>query len=153
MFYSVTILISEIEKALNSYEKAVETNPQDQYLCSKMGKALVKTHYYSRAISYYKDAIKLTDNPELKLQLSELYIKLQQYDKAEMLLTSEIENENNKNVEDILTLKYKTKLMTMLSEIHEKSGNISAALKTLRNARENQNRVLKRLSIEEAGMN
>ncbi|KAK4881230.1 hypothetical protein RN001_004549 [Aquatica leii] len=138
----------EIEKALEMYEKAVSMNPKDAYLCSKMGKALVKSHYYAKAITYYQEAIKLTDSIELKLQLTDLHMKLQQYDKAEILLISEIENENAKNEEDLLTLQYKTKLMIMISEIYRSNGNSLGAQKMLRTAKENQHRVIKRLSLD-----
>ncbi|KAF5302439.1 hypothetical protein FQR65_LT08528 [Abscondita terminalis] len=140
--------ILEVEKALETYEKAVNINPKDAYLCSKMGKALVKTHNFSRAITYYQEAIKLTDNSDLKLQLTDLYIKLQKLDKAEIMLTSEIEIENAKTEEDLLNLQYKTKLMIMLSDIYKTNGNLLGAQKILRNAKDNQNRVIKRLSLD-----
>ncbi|KAF5300446.1 hypothetical protein FQA39_LY02245 [Lamprigera yunnana] len=142
--------ILEIDEALKTYEKAVQTNPKDSYLCSKMGEALVKTHYYSRAIAYYQDAIALTDNMELKLQLIDLYMKLEQFDKAEVLLTSEIEIQTSKNEEDLLTLQYKTKLMVLLSEIFKRRGNLLDTQRTLKSAKENQHRIIKRLSLDYA---
>ncbi|KAK5649373.1 hypothetical protein RI129_000402 [Pyrocoelia pectoralis] len=142
--------VLEVDKALETYEKAVEINPADPVLCSNLGKAYIKTHYFAKAVSYYQDAIKLTDDMELKLQLTDLYMKLQNNDKAEMFITSEIEKEEIKLEEDLSTLQYKTKLLVMLAEIYKKNGNMLGAQKMLRNAKDYQSRVLKRLSLEQA---
>lgn len=136
---------------MESYENAVQTNPKDPYLNSKMGKALVQTHYYKRAVSYYKDAIKLTESPELKIELVELYVQLKQFDKAEMLLIAEIEQENVKKEEDLSTLKYKTQLLSILSKLYERNNNTTGARKMLKDAKENQIRLVKRYEIEDKG--
>ena len=40
------------------YEAALKRNPRDGVLASKIGQALVKTHNYNKAISYYDAALK-----------------------------------------------------------------------------------------------
>ena len=40
------------------YEAALKKNPRDGVLASKIGQALVKTHNYNKAISYYDAALK-----------------------------------------------------------------------------------------------
>ena len=46
------------ELALEVYEAALKKNPRDGILASKIGQALVKTHNYNKAISYYDAALK-----------------------------------------------------------------------------------------------
>lgn len=44
-----------------------------------------------KAINYYNEAVLNADHVSLKLDLSELYLKLKQYTNAEQTLVSEIE--------------------------------------------------------------
>lgn len=145
--------ILEPEKALESYSTALEMAPKDPKLMYKMGQALVATHYFQKAIDFYKENIQATDDSGLKLQLADLYIQLEDFDKAEMLLVSEVESEKNKKSEDMLSLQYKTQLLTSLSAIQEQSGNVVLALSTLKEARDNHNRIRKRLTLEGNGKN
>lgn len=146
------LYILEPDLALESYEKALKLNPKDPVLTSKMGSALVETHHFARAVNYYKDTIKTTDDPELKLQLADLYMQLKQYDKAEQLLTQEVGSEKDKKIEDLVSLRYRTKLYMLLSQIYEKSGKMSLALAILKEGRDNQNRVRKLSSLEQSGI-
>lgn len=116
-----------------------------------MGEALVTTHNFQRAIVYYKDTIKLTDDPHLKLELANLYIKLKQLDNAENFLKQEIQYEKSKNMDDITALKYMTKLQSLLADIYEKNGNTREALTSLKSASENQQRLHKLLSVNQTG--
>lgn len=63
-------------------------------LASKLGRAYVKTHQYVKAINYYNEAVLNADHSSLKLDLSELYLKLKQYTNAEQILISDIETIN-----------------------------------------------------------
>ncbi|XP_066149408.1 tetratricopeptide repeat protein 21B-like [Euwallacea fornicatus] len=142
--------ILEPDFALENYEKALKENPSDLYLTTKMGKALVDTHYFSRAVEYYKKAIKETKDPQLKLQLAELYLNLKEYEKGEVLLLSEIEDESRKSG-DLDDVDYRAKLYYLLAQIQEKSGNINEAIKSLKNAMDYQVRVNKRIAIAQNG--
>lgn len=126
-------------------------SPKDLQLMMRMGQALVITHYYKDAIDFYKNAIQDTNDPELKLQLANLYVKLKKNPEAEALLVSEVESEKKKKSEDITSLKYKTKLLTSLSAIQERSGNFALALSNLKEAKDNQNRIIKWLNLEGSG--
>lgn len=132
------------------YERALEQNPKDLYLISKLGKFLVTTHFFSKAIDYYKKAIRTTDNSQLKLELATLYVELENYGEAELLLKKEIERDQKGKLEDLMGLQSKTSMMVFLGEIQEKSGNLGEAVKTLTNARDNQIRIKKRFSLEES---
>lgn len=117
-----------------------------------MGSALVQTHHYKRAINYYVETIKSTGNPDLKLQLAELYLKLKEHDKAQSLLKTEIDSEKQKGIDDVVSLQFRTQLHMLLSQVHENSGNFSLALSTLKDARDNQNRLRKLHSLEQTGL-
>lgn len=115
-----------------------------------MGVALVKTHNYNKAISYYKEAIQQTDNSTLKMALAKLHVLLKQFDKAEIVIKEELET-NQKSVDDYLTLQSRTASLLLLANIQEKSGSITTALSTLKEAKECQNRVQKRVPLEQPG--
>lgn len=82
--------IQEPERAIESYELALRSNPHNKVLIRKMGTALIKTHHYSKAVSYYKEAVKREGCRDLKLDLAELFMKLKQFDKAEDTLKEEL---------------------------------------------------------------
>lgn len=79
----------EPDLAIEAYQKALEINPQDSHLASKLGRAYVKTHQYSKAIAFYKDVLTNPQHTALNLNLAELYLKLRQYKDAEEVLTED----------------------------------------------------------------
>ncbi|XP_065169369.1 tetratricopeptide repeat protein 21B-like [Atheta coriaria] len=143
--------ILEPDKALEAYNNALQMNPKDVQLMCKMGKALIDTHYYKKAVKYYKDSIESTGYPELKLQLSELYMQMKEFDKSEELLTTEIEREKIlPQNEDLILLQHRSKIYKLLAEVMERSGKVKSASEVLRAGRDNQSRVRKILSVEQA---
>ena len=75
--------ITEPDKAIGVYESALKKNPRDAKLASKIGRAFVKTHNYTKAINYYEAALKQTPGmSELRYDLADLLIKLKQFDKG-----------------------------------------------------------------------
>lgn len=70
------MIFLEPKHAVDAYSKALEQNPNDFNLIKKMGMALVKMHLYDKAVNHYIDAIKISNNPEIKLDLAELYFKV-----------------------------------------------------------------------------
>ncbi|CAL8090938.1 unnamed protein product [Calicophoron daubneyi] len=78
--------IQEPERAMEVYEGVLRKNPNDLRLAMKMGQALVKTHHYGKAVSYYEAAVK-GGQKALCLDLVDLLIKLKQYEKARKILT------------------------------------------------------------------
>lgn len=85
--------IQEPEEAIVAYEQALNHNPKDGTLASKIGKALVKTHNYSKAITYYEAALKSGQQNYLCYDLAELLLKLKWYDKAEKVLQHALAHE------------------------------------------------------------
>ena len=117
-----------------------------------MGKALVTTHYYKKAILYYKDTIKITNDPELKLQLADLYIRLKNNDEAKNLLVAELETEKGRQENDVTSLKYKSKILGLLASISEQVGDLKGAMVNLKTLAENQLRIRKLYSVSQNGM-
>uniref|UniRef100_A0A665UEK1 Tetratricopeptide repeat domain 21B n=1 Tax=Echeneis naucrates TaxID=173247 RepID=A0A665UEK1_ECHNA len=79
--------IQEPEKAIEVYECALKKNPKDGALASKIGKALVKTHNYGKAINYYEAALKTEQQNFLRYDLAELLLKMKQYELYVTILT------------------------------------------------------------------
>lgn len=52
-------LLKEANQAIQAYELALKTNQKDVKLIRKLGTALTKTHYFSKAINYYKEAVSI----------------------------------------------------------------------------------------------
>lgn len=79
--------ISKPERAIQVYTSALEKNPSDSAIANKIGKALVTTHEYNKAIEYYENAVKNSNgNSSLRSDLAELYLKLKKLDEAERVL-------------------------------------------------------------------
>ncbi|XP_078037183.1 tetratricopeptide repeat protein 21B isoform X2 [Augochlora pura] len=138
------ISIQEPERAIESYEKALQQNSINKLqIASKLGKALVKTHQYTKAINYYWDVIKQENFKGLKLDLAKLFVTMKQYDKAEATLVQELQD--GRRDSDLLSLEVRGKLLLLLAKTREKADNIHGALSTLKEAKENQHRYMQRL--------
>uniref|UniRef100_A0A8D3BZ97 Tetratricopeptide repeat domain 21B n=1 Tax=Scophthalmus maximus TaxID=52904 RepID=A0A8D3BZ97_SCOMX len=85
--------IQEPEKAIEVYEHALKKNPKDGALASKIGKALIKTHHYVKAINYYEAALKTEQQNFLRYDLAELLMKMKQYERCERVLHEALAHE------------------------------------------------------------
>jgi tetratricopeptide repeat protein 21B len=72
-------------------------NPKDSSLAKKIGQALIKSHHYNKAISYYLAALKSGHQNLLRFDLAELYFKLNQLDNVEKIVTEAISDNSNLN--------------------------------------------------------
>lgn len=84
------LAIQEPERAIEAFELSLQTNPSDKSLIRKMGRALVRTHQYTKAISYYREAVQQPGCRDLKLDMADLLMKLKQFGKAEEILLEEL---------------------------------------------------------------
>ncbi|CAG2171409.1 unnamed protein product, partial [Oppiella nova] len=64
--------ILEPERAIEIYEQALKKNPKDWILTRKVGQALIKTHFYEKAVTYYKAAIKTSGQNAFRYDLAHL---------------------------------------------------------------------------------
>uniref|UniRef100_A0A6I8N4T4 Tetratricopeptide repeat protein 21B n=1 Tax=Ornithorhynchus anatinus TaxID=9258 RepID=A0A6I8N4T4_ORNAN len=130
--------IQEPEEAIEVYEQALKRNPKDGTLASKIGKALVKTHNYSKAICYYEAALKNGKQSVLCHDLAELLLKLRQYEKAEKVLQHALDHEPG--IHSFLD-------MLLKSQVNKYLHN--EAISSLQQARDLQARILKRVQMEQ----
>lgn len=165
----------EPDEAIDAFKMALRQNPNDSLLASKLGRAYVKTHQYTKAINYYKEATINDTNPSLKLDLAELFLKLKQFSNAEQTLIEDIDsngkygmleyffffnriasplngfaNLNYSETDDTTLLQTRTKQLLLLARIREKSGHLNSSLSTLKEARDNQHRLQKRIAVEQS---
>ncbi|XP_040560144.1 tetratricopeptide repeat protein 21B isoform X2 [Gallus gallus] len=138
--------IQEPDEAIEVYEQALKKNPKDPALASKIGKALIKTHNYSKAISYYEAALKSGQQNFLYYDLAELLMKLKQYEKAEVVLQQALDHEY---VNELSSLMEDGRYQVLLAKIYSKMEKIDEAITSLQQARELQARVLKRAQTEQ----
>lgn len=146
--------IQEPDRALEAYKAAQKQNPRDAVIARQLGRAYVKTHQFAKAIGYYKEATRNPDHVRLKLDLAELYLKLRQFSNAEETLIGSIEEGRRSGSAagemDLEVLQFRTKQLLLLARVRERSGHLAESLRTLKEARENQHRIQKRISVEQA---
>ncbi|XP_068186204.1 tetratricopeptide repeat protein 21B [Antennarius striatus] len=140
------INIQEPEKAIEVYEHALKKNPKDGALASKIGKALVKTHNYVKAINYYEAALKTEQQSFLRYDLAELLMKMKQYERSERVLHEALAHEA---VNDLPSLSDDCRYLVLLAKIQSKVDKNEEALFSLQRAREVQAKVLKRVQLEQ----
>ncbi|KFZ59503.1 Tetratricopeptide repeat protein 21B, partial [Antrostomus carolinensis] len=138
--------IQEPDEAIEVYEQALKKNPKDPALASKIGKALIKTHNYSKAISYHEAALRSGQQNFLCYDLAELLMKLKQYEKAEKVLQQALDHEP---VNELSSLMEDGRYQMLLAKIYSKMEKTDEAIVSLQQARELQARVLKRAQIEQ----
>ncbi|KAL2917694.1 hypothetical protein HK105_202567 [Polyrhizophydium stewartii] len=129
--------IQEPEQAITVYQSALTSNPEHSVLASKIGKALVKTHDYGRAIAYYETALETGSGIALSLQydLAELLYKLKRYDEAERVASSALEHPA---VEEPSVLAMDIKFNTLIAQIFKAAFKPDKAFNAYMSAREGQ---------------
>ena len=110
------------------YRIGLKQDGRDSVLASKIGQALIKTHHYNKAIIYYETALKSEAMPFLRLDLTELLLKLNFYEKAEKALIVVTEKPLPVDLEEIIE---RMKYMVLLSKVYKKAGFQDKALKAL----------------------
>ncbi|KAM9669880.1 tetratricopeptide repeat protein 21B isoform 2-T2 [Dama dama] len=120
--------IQEPEEAIVAYEQALNHNPKDGTLASKIGKALVKTHNYSKAITYYEAALKSGQQNYLCYDLAELLLKLKWYDKAEKVLQHALAHEP---VNELSALMEDGRSQVLLAKVYSKMDRPDDAVTSL----------------------
>uniref|UniRef100_A0A8C8JG91 Tetratricopeptide repeat domain 21B n=1 Tax=Oncorhynchus tshawytscha TaxID=74940 RepID=A0A8C8JG91_ONCTS len=138
--------IQEPEKAIEIYEQALKKNPKDGALASKIGKALVKTHNYVKAINYYEAALKTEQQNFLRYDLAELLMKMRQYERCEKVLQEALAHDP---VNELPLLTDDCRYLVLLAKIQGKVDKNEDALLSLQRARDVQAKVLKRVQLEQ----
>lgn len=141
--------IQEPEQAIKAYQIALEQNPKDTNLPSKIGKAMIITHDYNKALSYYESAVKGDPtNSQLKYELAELYTKLRKFERAEKLLKDSLADGADPN--DYTVTMKEVKIYLLMSKVSTGASDDQASVDALLKARELQNSVLQRIRGEQS---
>ncbi|XP_028292387.1 tetratricopeptide repeat protein 21B [Gouania willdenowi] len=138
--------IQEPEKAIEVYEEALRKNPKDGALASKIGKALVKTHNYLKAINYYEAALKTEQQNFLRYDLAELLMKMKQYERCERILLDALDHEP---VNELSVLSEDCRYLVLLAKVQNMVGKNEEASLSQQKARDVQAKVLKRVTLEQ----
>eukprot|EP00760_Papus_ankaliazontas_P014107 PhM_4_TR15957/c0_g1_i1/m.102859/K19673/TTC21B, IFT139; tetratricopeptide repeat protein 21B len=142
--------IQEPEKAIAALEKARTMDPHDADLAGKIGRALMITHDYQRALRYYRESVAAEPSRwALRHDLAGLYTRLGDFDKAIAVLREGLDYmKAQPGVDDIGSSTDKVHTMILLARIHRKMGDTKAITDALVQARVYQNTVLNKLRGE-----
>ena len=132
--------VRQVDKAIDAFQHALRSNPSDSDLARKIGKALLSTYDYPRAIEYYKSAVR-SANPGsgkacLRYDLATLYLRLGKLDHASKALEDGLEeladgSSQAGNAEQSANVN----LLRLLAKVRIKEGNVDAACDTLNKAK------------------
>ncbi|CAL8321389.1 unnamed protein product [Merluccius merluccius] len=137
--------IQEPDNAIDVYEEALKQNPNDSTLASKIGKALIKTHNYTKAISYYEAALRSEQQSSLCYDLAQLLLKMKQHGRCERVLHEALAHEP---VNELPALSNDCRYLVLLAKVQNKVGKNEEALLSLQRARDVQAKVLKQVQME-----
>lgn len=138
--------IQEPEKAIDVYESALKKNPKDASLASKIGQALIKTHQYAKAISYYEAAVRTGNQSFLRFDLAELHMKLKNFEKAERILRQTLKDDSSNDLSQLMD---EAKCTFLLAKIYLKTKDPEETIQAFLKARDVQGRVIKRVGMEQ----
>lgn len=112
--------IQEPEEAIIYFEKALERQREDVQLVREVGKALVMTHDYNRAVKYYETRLK--EDPkllDLRTDLAELYQRLKVYEEAKRVLIDALKYIKSQDSFNSLDMKIRNvKYLILLAKVY-----------------------------------
>ncbi|XP_044280930.1 tetratricopeptide repeat protein 21A [Varanus komodoensis] len=138
--------IQEPEKALEVFEAAQKKNPLDATVARKIGQAYVYTHQYNKAINYYEVALKMSEQDFLCYDLADLLLKLKKFGKGEKVLNQALDHDP---VDDLPSMIKDVKNLMLLAKVYETTKKGEVVLETLTKAYDIQQRILKRVHLEQ----
>lgn len=146
--------IQEPEKAILAFEKARAMDPNNADLAVRIGRTLVTTHDYHRALRYYRDAVAADSSKfNLRQDLAMLFWRLGDVDKAITVLRdspvlSKQSGTSGSVAEDMSTAVERVNVALLMCKIFRSVGNSQQAIESLIQARVFQNAVLTRMRSE-----
>ncbi|XP_054157238.1 tetratricopeptide repeat protein 21B-like [Oppia nitens] len=138
--------ILEPERAIEIYEQALKKNPKDWILTRKVGQALIKTHFYEKAVTYYKAAIKTSGQNAFRYDLAHLLYRLKKYSESQIIITSALEISQT---QDLQSLEWEVKLIHLLGQVQLNTDNKGTAIATLKRAHQTNQKLMRRLPVEQ----
>ncbi|CAN0576452.1 unnamed protein product [Ectocarpus sp. 12 AP-2014] len=142
-----------LQAAIESFEIALDTDPSDSSLAGQIGRALVSTHDYRRAVEYYRKALRgQPRSVPLRHDLARLCLKLGRYEDASGVLQqvqsffvpSPRSTGCDLHSSDVEDMKADVQTLLILAEVHEATGDGNQADSSLARASELQGTILAR---------
>lgn len=140
--------ISEPREALAAFEQALQADPSNSALSSRIGKVLVTTLQYARAVEYYEGAVQRDPSQSrLRHELAELCLRLKKHDRAESELL-ELLAQLGDGAADLGDATQRVEALRLLAKVHQERGGADEAINELLKASEAQQGVLARVRVD-----
>lgn len=147
--YQLARQISQEQGASGSSRDGVAAAELNALIASKIGRALVATFDFKRAIEYYSTAVR--NDPQrtwLRHDLALLFLRLKEYDKAEKILREGI-GQPKTSLQGMLD---DTKSLVLIARVQSATNATEECLQTLQDARTRHSIAMKRLRLEAPDM-
>ncbi|KAH3767764.1 tetratricopeptide repeat protein 21B [Pelomyxa schiedti] len=151
--------VQEIERAIETYQRALALCPEDQDIAIKLGKAYVATHDFEQAIKYYRSALhsdsasastptvsNSTINTQLRYDLAELLAKLHRFSEAESVVADITGRSKGVSCSDLSNA---GKFQLLLAQVHSAAGMADRTIEDLIKAKELHTTLLNKMKNEQ----
>mmetsp|Transcript_138949 Transcript_138949/g.443691 ORF Transcript_138949/g.443691 Transcript_138949/m.443691 type:complete len:1347 (-) Transcript_138949:215-4255(-) len=153
--------IQEPADAIKAFQQAmdIDKGKGDPALVQKIGKAMMQTHDYEKAIQYYQEALlRHPSQQELRQDLAKLYVRLARWEEAIRELEEALSAVHD---ETFKSTRYKVDTLIQLVKVHRESADARAAItgasqgavprcsECLRQARDLLNEMLSQVRMED----
>jgi tetratricopeptide repeat protein 21B len=121
------LAIQEPADAIKAFEQAIaiDKGKGDPSLVQKIGKAMIQTHDYDKAINYYLEAIRRhSQQQDLRQDLAQLWVRLQQWDNAIRELEEALQCVVGESIE---ATKNRVDTLTQLAKVHREHADSTTA--------------------------
>ncbi|KAI1290321.1 Tetratricopeptide repeat protein 21B [Halotydeus destructor] len=140
--------ILEPERAIEIYEQCLKKNPRDGALTRKVGQALVTTHQFDKAVTYYKAAIKQIGHCSLRYDLAYLLFRMKRFTDSKDVILAAIEKLRHAGL-DLTAMDWEAKLLYLLCKVQLVTDSRELAVTTLQETHAIHNKVIRRIPIEQ----
>jgi len=119
--------IQEPADAIKAFQQAMEIDKGkgDPALVQKIGKAMMQTHDYDKAIQYYHDAMRRhPQQQELRQDLAKLYVRLHKWEEAIKGMEEALQEVRDDSFKSV---KYKVDTLVELAKVHREYADSRSA--------------------------
>lgn len=139
--------VQEPERAIAAFERALERAPRDAGLASRVGRALVASHDYGRAVDFYEAACRGEGGAvSMHLELAELYTKLGRFERCDATLKGLMGRVGQGS--DPKSIETRVSTIITMGKMLKAAGSASAALEHYKQAQSEQDELVKALRSE-----
>ena len=146
--------IQESEKAIAAFEAAYRLEPTNASLSSRLGRALIATHDYARAVAYYHEAMRSSGDAaggvNLQIELAELYVRIKRYEEASATIDGILARpKGSADGSDAGEMMTDVRALLLLASIYESSEEPRKAYSAREDAKRLQLSLLQRMLHEQ----